>query len=49
MVARAGEHLFCAFPAPDVSDFREKPKDGLTIFLDFILTKYFRERDVKEC
>ena len=24
-------------------------EDQLTIFLDFILTKYFRKRDVNEC
>ena len=29
--------------------FEENLRDVLTIFLDKILTKYFRERDVNEC
>ena len=41
--------FFPPFPAPYIGVFMENPKDELTIFLDKILTKYFRERDVKEC
>ncbi len=41
--------FFPPFSAPYINVFMENPKDELTIFLDSILTKYFRERDVKEC
>ena len=41
--------FFQSFPTPYINVFMENPKDELTIFLDKILTKYFRERDVKEC
>ena len=33
----------------DADVVREKWRDELTIFLDFILTKYFRKRGVNEC
>ena len=34
---------------PDSIAFEENLWGQLTIFLDFILTKYFRKRDVNEC
>ena len=35
--------------APDSGTFKENSGDGLTVFLDFFLTKQNRERDVKKC
>ena len=35
--------------APDSGGFKENSGDGLTVFLDFILTNENRERDVKKC
>jgi len=36
------------FLSPNITVFEGKPKNELTIFLDFILTKYFRKRDVRD-
>ena len=32
-----------------VGFLKENPGDGLTVFLDFFLTKIFCKRDVKNC
>ena len=45
LVALAGRMFF----TPDNNVFKGNPRDRLTIFLDFFLTKYFIKRDVKEC
>ena len=37
------------FPEPFISGFHGKLRYQLTIFLDFILTKYFLKRGVNEC
>ena len=34
---------------PNISIINENSGDGLTIFLDIFLTKYFLERGLKEC
>ena len=33
----------------EICVLKEKLENLLTVFLDFILTKYFRKIDVKEC
>ena len=45
----ARQALIVSVPTPDIRHFNEKLREELTIFLDFILTKYFRKRDVNEC
>jgi hypothetical protein len=37
------------FLLPDTGTFEENAEDILTIFLDCILTKYFRKRGVNGC
>ncbi len=36
-------------PARHIIVSKENSDNGLTDFLDFFLTKFFRERDVKKC
>ena len=39
----------CSHLTADKGTFKENSDDGLTVFFDFFLTKFFRKRDVKEC
>gem|GEM_PF-4563867 len=45
----AGHMIPVSFPASYISVFTGNSSDVLTIFLDSILTKYFRKRDVNGC